>query len=70
MLSKEEKQELLELSRSAGVRGDFQALRKNSIAFSRKAGFEDYVKFLSMCSVFINHKRKPFRSIKGKDFRI
>jgi len=70
MLSKDEKQELLEMSRSAGVRGDFQAMRKNSIIFFRKASLEDYIKFLSMCSIFINHKHKPFRSIKGEDFRI
>lgn len=73
MLSREEKEELLRLSRSPQLRRDFRIVRKNREQFFMKKGKVDidkYIKFLTAANAFINHSLKPFRKIEGNNFKL
>jgi len=73
MLSKEEKDELLKLSRCVQLKKDFQNIRKNRyIPFMRKGTIDlnKYVEFLTLSNAFTNHKQKPFRKIEGDNFKL
>ncbi len=73
LISREEKQELLELSRSLRLKKDLQIIKKNCYMPFIKEGkidLDKYIKFLTLCNAFINHNLKPFRKIEGDDFKI
>ena len=72
-LSKEEKQEFLRLAGSAELKKDFKAIKKIAALYRARSCANDldsYVKFLTLSNAFIDHRRKKFRRIKGKSFRI
>lgn len=67
-ISRIEKQELLAKSHSSEIKSDFRLLIKNRDRF--KINFDEYIKFLNFANFFVNHRRKPFKRIKGNIFKI
>jgi len=66
-LNKEEKQELLLLSKSAELKNDMHEIRKiNDHGFS----MDSYLEYLTLTNLFANHERKPFKRIEGNFFKI
>jgi len=66
-LNKEEKQELLLLSKSSELKNDMHEIRKiNDQDFS----MDSYLEYLTLSNLFANHERKPFKRIKGNLFKI
>ncbi len=66
-LSKEEKRELLLLSKSSDLKNDMREIRKiNDQNFS----LDSYIEYLTLSNLFANHERKPFKKIKGNLFKI
>ena len=63
-LNLEEKTELLRLSRSKRLRKDLRGLQKKSLHVDL------YLRFLTSTNAFANHKMKPFRKIKGDNFKL
>lgn len=72
-LNKEEKEELLKLSRSVRLKEDFQTIRKNrNYIFKGKdeINLDRFIKFLTIANAFANHKKKPFKKIEGNNFKL
>ena len=72
ILTKEEKEELLELSHSSKLREDFNIIKKNHLFFIKKGkvNLDKYIEFLNFSNAFINHKQKPFKKIEGNNFKL
>ena len=70
MLSKEEKKELLKLSKSLKLREDFQNTKTNSLSKKEKIDLDDYIKFLTITNALIDNRPKPFKKIEGDNFAI
>jgi len=72
MLNKEEKDELLALAGSSQMRRDFQIVRTNHAMNLKNAdvGLDNYIEFLTFSNFFANHNQRPFKKIKGDNFKI
>jgi hypothetical protein len=73
LLSSEEKEELLRLSRSEQLKNDFRSMRKNRQRHLTKAGAVDvdsYIAFLTAANAFSNHSMKVFKKIEGDNFKL
>ena len=70
MLSKEEKEELLKLSKSLKLREGFQNIKSNSLNKKEKINLDDYIKFLTITNALIDNRPKPFKKIEGDNFAI
>lgn len=69
-LSKEEKNELQELAKSANLQNDMQRIartRHNPFVVNGKGDIDQVLTFLTEYNHFINHNPKPFRKIVDKD---
>ncbi len=64
-LTPAEKAELLELARSASLREDLR-----SIAHQRAVDVDDYIAFATSVARLSNHARRPFRPIRGSNFKL
>ena len=64
-LTPAEKSELLALARSAALRRDLR-----SIAYERDVDVDDYIAFATTMARLSNHARRPFRPIRGKNFKL
>ena len=64
-LTAAEKNELLTLARSAALREDLR-----TIARKRIVGVDDYIAFAMTVARLSNHARRPFRPIRGNNFRL
>jgi len=72
-LSGIDRRDLLAMANSAALRKDFEVMRKNRLSLLKKEGksnVDAYMEFLNFANVFANHAAKPFRKIKGDNFRI
>ena len=72
-LSNEEKDELIELSRSIQLKTDFKKMRNNQHEHLKRNGtydLDNYIKFLTSTNAFAGHKRKPFKIIEGNNFKL
>ena len=72
-LSNEEKDELIELSRTAQIKNDFQTMKKNQHDLIKRNGtydLDNYIKFLTSTNAFADHRRKPFKKIEGDNFKL
>ena len=72
-LSNEEKDELIELSRSVQLKNDFQIMKKNQHAHMSRYGnydLDSYIRFLTSTNAFADHRRKPFKKIEGDNFKL
>ena len=72
-LSNEEKDELIELSRSAQLKNDFQIMKKNQhehIGIYGKYDLDTYIRFLTSTNAFADHRRKPIKKIEGNHFKL
>ena len=65
LLTAAEKNELLALARSAALREDLR-----SIAHERVADIDDYIAFATTVARLSNHARRPFRPIRGSNFKL
>jgi hypothetical protein len=73
LLSSEEKEELLRLSRSEQLKHDFRSMRENQRRHLKKAGAVDvdsYIAFVTAANAFSNHSMKAFRKIRGDNFKL
>ena len=64
-LTPAEKSELLALARSAALRRDL-----HSIAQERIVDVDDYIAFTTTVARLSNHARRPFRPIRGNNFKL
>ena len=64
-LTAAEKNELLALARSATLREDLR-----SIAHERVVDIDDYIAFATTVARMSNHARRPFRPIRGSNFKL
>ena len=64
-LTAAEKNELLALARSATLRRDLRA-----IAYERDVDVDDYIAFATTVARMSNHARRPFRPIRGGNFKL
>ncbi len=64
-LTAAEKSELLALARSAALREDLRA-----IAHERVVDVDDYIAFATTVARLSNHARRPFRPIRGNNFKL
>ena len=64
-LTPAEKSELLALARSAALREDLR-----SIAHERVVDVDDYIAFATTVARLSNHARRPFRPIRGNNFKL
>ena len=64
-LTPAEKSELLALARSAELREDLRA-----IAHERVVDVDDYIAFATTVARLSNHARRPFRPIRGNNFKL
>ena len=72
-LSKEEKEELLRLSRSEQLKNDCRRMRKNQQRHLKKVGTADldsYIAFVTAANAFANHSMKAFRKMQGDNFKL
>jgi len=72
-LSKEEKEEMLQLSRSEQLKHDFRRMRENQLRHLKEidaADLDTYIAFLSAANAFANHTIKPLRKIRGDNFKL
>jgi hypothetical protein len=72
-LSNEEKDELIELSRSAQLKNDFQIMKINQhehISIYGTYDLDTYIRFLTSTNAFADHRRKPFKKIEGNNFKL
>ena len=73
LLSSEEKEELLRLSRSEQLKNDFRSMRKNQQRHLKKVGAADldsYIAFVTAANALANHNMKAFRKIQGDNFKL
>ena len=73
MLSKEEKKELKELSKSQKLRKDMRLLlktRHNPFITDGKVDIDKFLIFLTEYNRFINHASKAFHKIIDRDMRL
>ena len=72
ILTKEEKEELLELAHSPKLRKDFNIIKKRHLYFIKKGkvNLDKYIEFLNFSNAFVNHKQKPFKKIEGNNFKL
>ena len=64
-LTAAERNGLLALSRSAALREDLR-----SIAHERVVDFDAYIAFATSVARLSNHARRPFRPIRGSNFKL
>ena len=64
-LTSAERNEFLELARSATLRADLR-----SIAHDRVVDIDDYIAFATSVARLSNHARRPFRPIRGSNFKL
>ena len=64
-LTAAEKNELLALARSAALRRDLR-----SIAYERDIDVDDYIAFATTVARMSNHASRPFRPIRGSNFKL
>ena len=64
-LTPAEKSELLALARSAALREDLR-----TIAHERVVDLDDYIAFATTVARLSNHARRPFRPIRGDNFKL
>ena len=64
-LTPAEKSELLALARSTALREDLRA-----IAHERVVDLDDYIAFATTVARLSNHARRPFRPIRGDNFKL
>ena len=64
-LTPAEKNEFLALARSAALREDLR-----TIAQKRIVGVDDYIAFATTVARLTNHARRPFRPIRGNNFKL
>ena len=64
-LTAAEKNELLALARSAALRRDLR-----SIAYKRDVDVDDYIAFATTVARMSNHASRPFRPIRGSNFKL
>ncbi len=72
-LSKEEKEELLQLSRSEQLKNDFRRMRENQLRHLKEidaADLDTYIAFLTAANAFASHSMKAFRKIQGDNFKL
>lgn len=69
-LSREEKEELLNLSSSAQVNKDFQVIKQNQSRLLNRCSIDRYIIFLSVSNSFIGHRLKTFKKIEGDNFKL
>ena len=72
-LSNEEKDELIELSRSVLLKTDFKRMRNNQYKHIKRNStynLDNYIKFLTSTNAFAGHRRKPFKAIEGNNFKL
>jgi len=72
-LSKNEKEELIALARSASLKKDMQYLsahRHNPLIVNGKVDPDRYITFVTEYNEFINHQPKPFKPIIEKIMKI
>ena len=72
ILSKNEKNELLEMSRSKDFKNDMRKLSENKKKYIRKSSdyLDNYIKVLNLTNAFTNHTQKKLKKIKGKNFKL
>ena len=73
LLSSEEKEELLRLSRSEQLKHDFRRMRQNQQRHLKKVGAVDvdsYIAFVTAANAFANHSMKAFRKMQGDNFKL
>ena len=73
MLSKEEKEELLNLAHSSKLREDFRKLCERYRKFftkRNKIDLDTYVGFLTFSNALVGHRRKTFKKIEGHNFKL
>ena len=73
LLSSEEKEELLRLSRSEQLKNDFRRMLKNQQRHLKKVGTTDldsYIAFVTAANAFANHSMKAFRKMQGDNFKL
>ena len=64
-LTRAERDELLALARSVALREDLR-----SIAHERVVDVDDYIAFATTIARLSNHARRPFRPIRGSNFKL
>jgi len=72
-LSKNEKEELIALARSASLKKDMQYLsahRHNPLIVNGKVDPDRYITFVTEYNEFINHQPKPFKPIIDKIMKL
>ncbi|MBA7695827.1 hypothetical protein ES703_104467 [subsurface metagenome] len=73
-LTEDEKQELILLSRSTVLKNEMRQIKKNTRRLSAGKGtvnsLDEYIEFLSAANAFAGHKKKAFKKIQGKIFKI
>lgn len=69
-LSEIEKQELIELARSADVRHDLRRLKmkQDALNLSSDDRLDRYIQFLTDMGELFNHQRRPWKAITGPHF--
>lgn len=72
-LTKNERDELLNLTKSVSLRNDMQYLsanRLNPTVVNGKVDMDKLVDFLTQYNEFINHNPRPFKKIIDKDMKL
>lgn len=72
-LSKEDKKELLEMTRSKRLREDFGKISEkhyNLFLVNGEVDLDKFIDFLNDYNKSINHARPPFRKMIAKDMRL
>ena len=64
-LTRAEKDELLALARSAGLRADLRSIERDHVV-----DIDDYIAFATMVARLSNHARPPFRPMRGNNFKL
>lgn len=73
VLSKEEREELEQLARSASLMEDMKrvtANRPNPFMVNGEVNIDHWMAFLTKYNEFINHAGKPFRPMVEKDIKL
>lgn len=65
-LTEAEKEEFLELSRSAQLREDMRILKRNQEELAQHLSLDDYLQFLNDLNELHSHVSKPFHKITGR----
>jgi hypothetical protein len=73
MMTENEKQECMELSKSESIRDDMRRLvanRHDPFLKDGKVDLDRYIDFLNTFNEFINHMPKPFKPIQDRIMKL